>query len=69
MTLGEYLDGASITRRAFAARLGVHPVTVTKWVTGSQRPSWPLMARIRAATEGRVTAADFEAADDAPEAA
>lgn len=69
MHLGTYLDTTGTTRRAFAQQIGAHPVTVTRWITGTHRPSWAWVARIRAATDGQVTAADFEMAHAEPEAA
>jgi DNA-binding transcriptional regulator YdaS (Cro superfamily) len=48
-----------MTRAQFAARLGVHPVTVSKWCSGAMRPAWSAIERIQAATGGQVTAQDF----------
>lgn len=59
MTLADYLRSRRETHEAFAARVGVHSVTVSKWATGAMRPSWPKLAAIAAATDGAVTAADF----------
>jgi DNA-binding transcriptional regulator YdaS (Cro superfamily) len=67
MTLTEYLRSRKETHDAFARRLGVHSVTVSKWCSGSMRPSWPKMGAISRATDGAVTAADFlRSAEDAP---
>jgi len=69
MTLTEYLRSRKETHDAFARRLGVHPVTVSKWCSGSMRPSWPKMGAISCATDGAVTAADFiRPSQDAPPA-
>lgn len=59
MTLADYLRHEKQTHEAFAARLGVHAVTVSKWASGAMRPSWPKMEAIQAATGGAVTPADF----------
>jgi DNA-binding transcriptional regulator YdaS (Cro superfamily) len=59
MTLTEYLRSQKETHDAFARRLGVHSVTVSKWCSGAMRPSWPKMEAISRATGGAVTAADF----------
>jgi DNA-binding transcriptional regulator YdaS (Cro superfamily) len=59
MTLTEYLRSQKETHDAFARRLGVHSVTVSKWCSGAMRPSWPKMEAISRATDGAVTAADF----------
>ncbi len=60
MKLPVYLETQRLTRAAFAAQVKAHPVTVTKWCTGALLPSWGNMARIREATRGAVTAADFD---------
>ena len=59
MFLADYLAAQKETRAAFAERVGAHPVTVTKWCTGTMRPSWVQMDLIASATGGAVTAADF----------
>lgn len=59
MTLSDYLRERKETHEAFARRLGVHAVTVSKWTSGAMRPSWPKMEAIARATDGAVTAADF----------
>jgi transcriptional regulator with XRE-family HTH domain len=59
MKLSDYLAAENLTRDAFAQRLGVHSVTVSKWCTGSQRPSWFFLGRILEITGGAVTATDF----------
>ena len=50
-----------MTRAQFAARMGVHPVTVSKWCSGAMRPAWSAIERIQAETGGQVTAQDFMA--------
>lgn len=65
MTLGDYLRSKGETHDAFARRVGVHAVTVSKWATGAMRPSWPKLEAITAATSGAVTAADFMRAAEA----
>jgi DNA-binding transcriptional regulator YdaS (Cro superfamily) len=40
----------------FAAIVGVHCVTVYRWVSGAARPSYRMMVQIEEATGGRVTA-------------
>jgi transcriptional regulator with XRE-family HTH domain len=47
------------SREQFGARVGVSGVTVWRWEKGVDRPSWPKMDAIFAATNGKVTAADF----------
>ena len=59
MTLSDFLASQNLTRAQFAARLGVHPVTVSKWCSGAMRPAWSAIERIQAETAGQVTAQDF----------
>lgn len=59
MNLATYLKEQNLTREAFANRVGVHPITVTRWVTGSLRPGWDKLAVIERVTGGGVTAQDF----------
>ena len=60
MKLSDYLAKQNETRDAFGKRVGAHAVTVTRWVTGSLRPSWEHLAEIEAATDGAVTANDLK---------
>lgn len=59
MTLSDFLTSQNLTRAQFAARLGVHPVTVSKWCSGAMRPAWSAIARIEFETGGLVKAQDF----------
>ena len=59
MTLSAFLASQNLTRAQFAARLGVHPVTVSKWCSGAMRPAWSAIERIQVQTGGQVTAQDF----------
>jgi DNA-binding transcriptional regulator YdaS (Cro superfamily) len=65
MKLTDFLASEKMTRADFACRIGVHPVTVSKWCSGAMRPGWAAIERIQAVTEGRVTAQDFMAAPTA----
>jgi transcriptional regulator with XRE-family HTH domain len=69
MKLAHYLDEKSLNATAFAAAVGVEPSTVTRLLRGERTPSLALAARIRAATEGKVTADDFLPAPASTEAA
>ena len=75
MRLADYLSANKLSAAEFAARIGVHRSTVSRWLEpvreGGEvfRPSWDLLAKIRDATDGVVTANDFVdvvAAADAP---
>jgi DNA-binding transcriptional regulator YdaS (Cro superfamily) len=59
MTLSAFLASQKLTRAQFAERLGVHPVTVSKWCSGAMRPAWSAIERIQVETGGQVTAQDF----------
>lgn len=61
MTLSDYLRATGQTHHTFANRVGVHPVTVSKWCSGAQRPGWAKMVAISAETGGAVTPDDFMA--------
>ena len=60
MTLKDYLiqfehnNGA-----AFARKINVAPQTINKYLKGQRRPRAEIVARIKKATKGRVTAEDF----------
>ncbi len=62
MKLSDWLDEKKEPRATFARRVGVHPITVTKWCSGIWIPRADALDRIHAATDGAVTANDFLAA-------
>lgn len=59
MNLRSYLDVEKETVCGFAARIGVSPCSVWRWLDGSRTPRPVLMRKIFTATDGAVTAADF----------
>lgn len=59
MTLDTYLGTQRGAVKALAGKLGVSTVAVWRWRTGKARPSWPMLDRLREATDGKVTPADF----------
>jgi DNA-binding transcriptional regulator YdaS (Cro superfamily) len=61
MKLSEWLHGHRETQSDFAGRpeIGVHPMTVAKWVTGRAVPRPARMAAIERVTGGAVRANDF----------
>jgi transcriptional regulator with XRE-family HTH domain len=59
MTLREYLKASGITQEEFARQIGVHAVTVNRWVTGGALPLRLRMEQIRLATRGQVLPASF----------
>lgn len=68
MTLAQYLKKPGDVRR-FAERIGVTHQTVYRWRNGKARPTHKdLMAKIVAATGGRVRPGDFYGRPSRPEA-
>lgn len=59
MTLAEFISSTKISRRDFAAIIGVSEVSVTRYLQGSRIPSKDEMLRIAKATDGAVTPNDF----------
>lgn len=67
--LDSYLAGQGIANADFARRLGVSEATVSRLRRNKQAPSFALVARIRAATNGAVSADDFLPAETSEGAA
>jgi transcriptional regulator with XRE-family HTH domain len=65
MRLSSFLSERGMTRAEFAAEVGVHPVTVSKWCSGAMRPRWNFIDAIQRITGGAVTATDFGTAEAA----
>ena len=53
-TLSTYLSENDLTQEAFAAAISVRQATVSRLVSGKQKPSWSLAQRIEQATGGAV---------------
>lgn len=66
MTLREWIATAGLTQRAAAERLGVHEITLSRWLTGRAIPRRDQMTLIGAMTEGAVLPNSFYCAS--PEA-
>jgi len=71
MKLGLWIDQKGWSRQKFADEASVHPVTVSKWVTGRMTPRPQQMMRIEEITGGEVAPQDFYPKGNisAPEAA
>ena len=54
MTLNEYLAETGQNAVAFAKVAGVHYSQIYRYINGLQRPSWPTISAIEAATGGKV---------------
>jgi transcriptional regulator with XRE-family HTH domain len=59
MRLGEFLRSADISQTRFAALIGVRQATISRYISGEQIPSTPIVLKIRALTEGAVTLDDW----------
>lgn len=59
MKLADYLETVGETHEAFAARIGVSQVTITRYINGRRLPRPHVLTRIVSATKGAVTANDF----------
>ncbi|MEM6504036.1 MAG: helix-turn-helix transcriptional regulator [Planctomycetota bacterium] len=64
MKLADYLIEHGLTPVAFARKAGIHRMNIHRWISGERRPNVDMMARIKTATEGRVTAKDFDAPEE-----
>lgn len=52
-----------LSRSEFARRIGRDPATITKIIKGHVRPDWTTMDRIKAETNGDISAQDFDAGE------
>jgi transcriptional regulator with XRE-family HTH domain len=59
MQLSAYLADKGISDADFAQAIGVTRQAVHRYKTGGRLPEWPVLAKIREATDGAVTADDF----------
>lgn len=55
MTLREWRRKAKLSQVRLGAKLGVHQVTVSRWETGVERPSFDTAAALEKLTSGKVT--------------
>jgi hypothetical protein len=59
MRLGEYLRSVNVSQRRFAAQIGVRQATVSRYISGEQIPSTPLVLKIRDLSKGAVALDDW----------
>lgn len=59
MKLAQYLTDNDLKPAAFADRIGVAPSTITRILRGERKPQLDLIRKIKAGTDGQVTADDF----------
>jgi DNA-binding transcriptional regulator YdaS (Cro superfamily) len=62
MLLCDFLETRGYTQQAFADLVGCSRPTVSYWARGIKKPRPYWIQKIRAATQGRVTANDLQAA-------
>ena len=63
MQLADYMARRNLRDGEFARLIGRSRVTVNRIRRGLVRPGWDTIREIRAATDGEVTAEDFEPAE------
>jgi transcriptional regulator with XRE-family HTH domain len=59
MRLGEYLQLAEISQTRFAAQIGVRQATISRYISGEQVPSTPIVVKIRDLSGGAVALDDW----------
>ena len=59
MRLGEYLRSVDVSQGRFAARVGVRQSTISRYISGDQIPSTPIVLKIRALSGGVVALDDW----------
>ena len=59
MRLREYLQSADISQTRFAAQIGVRQATISRYISGEQIPSTPIVVRIRDLSQGAVALDDW----------
>lgn len=59
MKLADFLKAENLLPSVFAVRLGTPASTVTRLLNGERSPGLDLLAKIKQATDGKVTPDDF----------
>jgi transcriptional regulator with XRE-family HTH domain len=59
MRLREYLRLADVSQTRFAALIGVQQATISRYISGEQIPSTPIVVKIRDLSGGAVTLDDW----------
>jgi len=59
MQLSDHLEQSGESIPSFAARIGVSPQAVHRYLHDQRRPKWPILEKIKTATNGQVTPNDF----------
>lgn len=59
MKLADYLKQNDMRMGEFANRIGTSHATVSRYISGARQPTWKILERISAATDGAVQPQDF----------
>lgn len=59
MHLAKFIQDNSLTQRRLARALGVTEAAISLWARGKRTPNYRNIRKIRALTEGQVSADDF----------
>ena len=59
MKLSDYIKEKQIEKRELASRIGVSFTSLGRYLAGTRRPEWNVMARIARVTGGQVMPNDF----------
>lgn len=66
MKLRAWIDHQGMSQAEAAGLLGVSEATMSRWISGKDRPNWPNLAKITLVSKGLVSAADFMESDPDP---
>lgn len=66
MKLRAWIDHQGMSQAEAADLLGVSEASMSRWISGKDRPSWPNLAKITLVSKGLVSAADFMESDPDP---
>lgn len=65
MKLGEYIKSEGISQVFFSILSGIHPSTLSRYISGDKKPSLRALSIIHKCTKGKVTPFDFFPEDKA----
>ena len=59
MILKEYLKFCGVTNKDFAKRIGISPVSLSRYISGERLPEKEIILKISSLTDGAVNPDDF----------
>ena len=59
MKLGEYIKSEGISQAFFSVLSGIHPSTLSRYISGDKSPSLYVLSIIHKCTKGKVSPCDF----------